>query len=76
MKLKVSLINVFPSKNKENGLERNSCQKKLLEKYCTSKLCGGFKDVPERMMTTQSTKKHVMELRIKLDNLKEAMSNN
>ena len=24
--------NLFPLKNKENGIERNTCQKKLLEK--------------------------------------------
>ena len=29
MKLRVALINVFPLTNKENGLERNTCQKKL-----------------------------------------------
>ena len=32
MKLRVSSINLFPSKNKENGVERNTCQKRLLEK--------------------------------------------
>ena len=31
MKLRVSSINLFPSKNKENGVERNTCQKRLLE---------------------------------------------
>ena len=31
-KLRVSSINLFPSKNKENGVERNTCQKRLLEK--------------------------------------------
>ena len=38
-------------KNKEKGLERNTCQKKLLEKKCSSKICGGFIYVPERMKT-------------------------
>ena len=33
MKLRVSSINLFLSKNKENGVERNTCQKRLLEKY-------------------------------------------
>ena len=28
MKLRVSLINLFPSENKENGVERNTCQKR------------------------------------------------
>ena len=32
MKLRVSSINLFPSKNKENGVERNTCQKRQLEK--------------------------------------------
>ena len=32
MKLRVSSINLFPSENKENGVERNICQKRLLEK--------------------------------------------
>ena len=31
MKLRVSPINLFPSKNKENGVDRNTCQKRLLE---------------------------------------------
>ena len=31
MKLRVSSINLFPSKNKENGVERNTCQKRLLK---------------------------------------------
>ena len=39
-------------KTKENGQERNTCQKKLFEKYRTSKLCGGFIGVPEKMKTT------------------------
>ena len=30
-----SIIDTFiPLKNRENGLERNTCQKKLLEKWC------------------------------------------
>ena len=33
-------------------------------------------DVPERMKTTQITKSRLMQLRLKLDSLKEAMSNN
>ena len=32
MKMRVSLINLFPSENKENGVERNTCQKRQLEK--------------------------------------------
>ena len=56
-----------------HGLERNTCQKKLLEKECTSKRCGGFIGVPERMKTTQITKKHLVQLRLKLGNIKDAM---
>ena len=55
----------FVEKNKENSLERNTCQKKLLEKYRTSKLCAGFIGIPERterMKTTQSIKRHLMQL--------------
>ena len=37
MKLRVSSINVFPLKNKENGPERNTFQKNLLEKYANYK---------------------------------------
>ena len=73
MKLRVSLINLFHGKNKEKGLER---QKKLLEKYNTSKLCGGFIGVPERMKTMQITKRHLIQLRLKINYLKEAMSLN
>ena len=55
-----SIIDKYvPLKNKENGLERNTCQKKLLEKLCSSKLCGG---VPERMKTMQITKRHLKSL--------------
>ena len=32
--------------------------------------------VSERMKTTQIAKRHLMQLRLKLDNLKEAMSTN
>ena len=61
-----SIIYQFvPLKNKENYLERNTCQKKL---------CEGFIGVPERMKITQITKRHLMQLQLKLDNLKEAMS--
>ena len=51
-----------PLKNKESSLERNTCQKKLLEKYCANKLCGGFIGVPERMKTTRITKRQFMQL--------------
>ena len=44
-------------------LERITCQKKVLEKLCLSKLCGGFIGVPERMKTMQ----------LKLENLKEPL---
>ena len=38
-----SIIDQFvPLKNKENDLERNTCQNKQLEKLRTSKLCGGL----------------------------------
>ena len=47
-------------KNKENGPDRNTCQKKLLEKQSTSKLCEGF--IGERMKTTQITKRQLMLL--------------
>ena len=71
-----SIIDKFvPLKNKENGIERDTCQKKLLEKLCSSK-CGGFIGVPDRKMTMQITKRHLMQLQQKLDNLKEAMSKN
>ena len=76
MKLRVSLINFSLEKNKENGLKRNSFQKKLLEKQCTNKLCESVIVVPERMKTTQFTKRHLKQLRLKLDSLKEAMNKN
>ena len=56
-----SIIDQFvPLKKQGNGIERNTCQKKLLEK------CGGFIGVPERKKTTQITKRHLMQLRLKL----------
>ena len=57
-------------------LEINTCQKKLLEKQCSSKLCGRFIGVPERMKAMQITKRHLMQLQLKLDSLKEAVSKN
>ena len=39
-------------KKQGNGLERNTCQKKLLEQECTSTLFEGFIGVPERIKTT------------------------
>ena len=55
-----SIIDKFvPLKNKENGLERNTCQKKLLEILWLSKLCGGLIGVPEIMKSTQITNRHV-----------------
>ena len=46
-----SIIDKFVplKKNKKNGLERNTCQTKLLEKLCLSNLCGGFICAPEMM---------------------------
>ena len=76
MKLRLSSINLFPGKNKDNGLERNTRQKMLLAKYCSSKLCGGFIGVPEKIKTMQIKKRHLMQLQLKLDNLKQAMSKN
>ena len=32
MKLRVASINLFPSKNKENGVERNTCQNGAIRK--------------------------------------------
>ena len=58
---------------KKNNIEKNICQKKLLKNKCTSKLCGEFIGAPERMKTTQITKRHLMQLRMKLDNLKDVM---
>ena len=69
-----SIIDTFVLlKNKENGPERNTCQKKLLEKYCLSKLCGGFIYVLERTKTVQITKMHLTWLQLKLENLKEPL---
>ena len=36
----------------------------------------GFIGVPERKKTMQITKRHLMQLQLKSDNLKEAMSKN
>ena len=36
----------------------------------------GFIGVPERKKTMQNTKRHLMQLQLKSDNLKEAMSKN
>ena len=42
----------------------------------TSKFCGRFIGVPERMKTTQIKKKHLLQQQIKLNNLRDAMSKN
>ena len=50
---------------KTTCLERNTCEKELLEKYCTSKQ--GFIGLPEWTKTTQITKMHLMKIRMRLD---------
>ena len=40
------------------------------------KLCGGIIGVQERKKTMQIIKRHLMQLQLKSDNLKEAMSKN
>ena len=56
---------------KENGLERNTCQKKLLPvlENSVQANCVRFIGVSERMKTMQITKRHLMQLQLKLDNL-------
>ena len=58
-----SIIDKFVPLKNQGKQSRNTCQKKLLEKYCLSKLCGGFIGVPERMKTMQITKKHLTKLK-------------
>ena len=57
--------------DEKNNIEKNICQKKLLKKQVHKQIFGGFIGAPERMKTTQITKRHLMQLRMKLDNLKE-----
>ena len=58
-----------PLKKQGNGLERNTCQKK----NSIQPNCGWFIGLTKRTKITQITKRHLIKLRLKLDNLKEAM---
>ena len=65
--------NFFPLKKQRKRSKKKHLSK---EKSCSYKLCGRFIGVPERMKSVQITKRHSMQLRLKLDNLKEDMNNN
>ena len=60
--------------------QRKRSRKKHLSKDAIKKIAHkqtrvyrrGFIGVPERMKTTQITKRHLMQLRLKLNNLKDA----
>ena len=70
-----SIIDKFvPLKNKGNSLQRNLLKKLL--KILFNNLRRGFMGAPERMKTLQISKRHLMQLRLKLDSLKEAMGKN
>ena len=72
-----SIIDKFvPLKKQGEPSRKKHLSKDAIRKMCSSKLCGGFIDVPERKKTMQITKRHLMQLRLKLDNLKEVMSKN
>ena len=71
MKFRVSSINLFPSKK-----QGKRCRKKHLSKEAIRKIVLGFIGVPERKKTMQITKRHLMQLQLKSDNLKEAMNKN
>ena len=72
-----STIDKFvPLKKKQGKRSKKKHLSKEAIRKIANKLCGGFIGVPERMNTMQITKRHLMQLRLKLDNLKEAMSKN
>ena len=62
-----SIIDKFVPMKKQGKWPR----KKHISKEAIRKMCGGFIRVPERMKTMQITKRHSMQLQIKLNNLKE-----
>ena len=48
----------------------------IIDKFVLSNLCGGFIGVSERMKTMHIAKRQLMQVQLKLDNLKEAMNKN
>ena len=50
--------------------------KEAIPKIAYKQTIGGFIGIPEWMKIAQITKRHLMELQLKLDNLKETMSKN
>ena len=59
-----SIIDQFIPLKKQGKQSR-----KLLKKLRTSKQCGGFIYVPERIKITHNRKQHLMQLQMKRDNL-------
>ena len=45
----------------------------VIRKCCICKICLSCVGVPERVKTKQITKRHLMQLRMKLDSIKESM---
>ena len=70
-----SIINFVPLKKQGKRSRKKHLLKEAIRKR-TSKLCGRFIGVPERMKTTQITKKHLLQQQMKLNNLRDAMSKN
>ena len=72
-----SIIDKFvPFQKQGKRCRKKHLSKEAIRKIVLNKLCGGFIGVPERKKTMQITKRHLMQLQLKSDNLKEAMSKN
>ena len=69
-----SITEQFVPLKKQGKRSRKKHLSKEVIRKIAYKLCGWFIDVPERMTTTQITKRHLMQLQLKLDNIKEAIS--
>ena len=74
MKLKSSL-KMCSIKKQEKLSRKKHLSKEAIRKKTAYTKGEGFICVPERMKTTQITKRHLMQLRLKLENLKEVTTN-
>ena len=63
-------------KGKGNGLIRNICQNKLLERLYINKMCGGCINIRERIKIMKLTRSHYTQQQMKFESLSETLSTN
>ena len=72
-----SIIDKFvPFQRQGKRCRKKHLSKEAIRKIMLKQTMWRFIGVPERKKTMQNTKRHLMQLQLKSDNLKEAMSKN